>query len=181
MTERREHYQPNPEQHQERSSNGLPPELAEFLQRHQYAALFHPSEELGTVLVVKAPGQEIDSVRGTVPVELRHELYHHPLAPVVRVTTRIFDRPEAPLALETFINVADADQRTDYATLIEQEALYLLFYDERLQHRLTKHIDQDRSELQGLLDQADWLLQTIRPERLDFDQAKAEVMAATRL
>lgn len=175
MTERRE-YHPDPDHPSE-----LPPELAEFLTRHQFAALFHPTEELGTVLVVKAPKQEIDSVRGTVPVELRHELYHHPFAPVVRVVTRIFDRPDAPLALETYVNIQDPDQRADYATLAEQDTLYLLFYDERLRHRLTKHIGQDRADLQGLLAQADLLLGTIRPEALDFDRAKAEVMAATRL
>lgn len=169
MTERCEHH-PAPEHPSE-----FPPELAEFLKDQPYAALLHATENFGTVTVVKASKQDIDSVRGTVPVELRHELYHHPLAPVVWLVTLIYDRLDSPLALETFINVEDFDQRVDYAALTEQERLYPLFYDERLQHRLTKHIGQDRADLGGLLAQADWLLGTVHPDRFDFDQANETV------
>src|SRR5258708_5570398 len=134
MTERREHHHPDPDHPSE-----LPPGLAEFLKDRPIAAILHATDQ-GTVLVVKAPGQEIESVRGTVPIEQRHELYHHPLAPVVRIVTRIYDRPEAPLAFETFVNVEDPDQRADYAALADQEVLHVLFYDERLHHRLTKRV-----------------------------------------
>jgi hypothetical protein len=154
-----------------------PPELAEFLKGQPIAALLHATENQGTVMVVKAPRREIRSVQGRVPIELRHELYHHPLAPVIR----IYDRPDSSFGLETFVNVEDPDQRSDYATLAQQDELHLLFYDERLQHRLTKRVGQDRTDLQGLLAQADWLLGTIRPERFDFDRAKADVMARTAL
>ena len=85
------------------------------------AALLHGTENEGTVLVVKVPRQEIRSVQGRVPIELRHELYQHPAAPVVRVVTRIYDRPDSSLGLETFINVEDPDQRADYAALAIQE------------------------------------------------------------
>src|SRR4051812_41347012 len=176
MTERREHHHPGPDHPSE-----LPPELAEFLKDQPIAAILHGTEDQGAILVVKAPRLEIDSVRGTVPVELRHELYHHPLAPVIRIVTRIYDRPDSSLGLETFINVEDPDQRADYAALAEQESLHLLFYDEQLHHRLTKRIGQNPDDIRNLLAQADWLLGTIRPERFDFDRAKADVMARTTL
>src|SRR5204862_2246429 len=99
MPERPTHHDSAPDHPSE-----LPPELAEFLKDQPIAALLHGTENLGTVLAVKAPRQEIRSVQGRVPIELRHELYQHPAAPVVRMVTRIYDRPDSSLALETFIS-----------------------------------------------------------------------------
>src|SRR5256885_14959634 len=107
----------------------LPPELAEFLLGQQYAALLHATNH-GTVLVVKMPRHEIESVRGRVPIEIRHELYAHPTAPVIRMVTRIYDQPDSSVALETYVNVADEDQRSDYGELAPQQELTLLFYGE---------------------------------------------------
>lgn len=156
--------------------------MAEFLKDQAIAALFHRTENDGTVLIVKAPRQEIRSVRGQVPVSLRHELYSHPTAPVVRVVTRIHDQPDSSLGLETFINVEDPDQRSDYAALAEQDHLLLLFYDERLAHQLTKRVGTPNPEaVTEVLTNADRLLSAIPPEQRDFDQAKADVMARTQL
>jgi len=47
----------------------------------------------------------------------------------------LYDQPERPLALETCINVAEADQRTDFAAPGDQAALHLLFYDEDLAYQ----------------------------------------------
>src|SRR5215216_6895249 len=135
MAERPSHHDATPDQPSE-----LPPELAEFLRDQPIAALLHGTENQGTVLIVKAPRPEIRSVQGRVPIELRHELYQHPAAPVVRLVTRIYDRPDSSLGLETFINVEDPDQRADYAALAEQDHLLMLFYDDRLAHQLTKRV-----------------------------------------
>lgn len=62
----------------------LPPELAEFLR------------DQGTVFVIKLPSSDIESARGRVPIHLRHELYAHANAPVIRTTLRVYDQPEAP-------------------------------------------------------------------------------------
>src|SRR4051794_29495860 len=96
--------------------NRLPAELVAFLRGQQYAALLHATD-LGTVLLVKAPGHEIASVRGPVPIGTRHELYNPPASPVIRMVTRIYDQPEQPLAFETFVNDGDPDQRADYQAL----------------------------------------------------------------
>lgn len=176
MSERREHHL-GPDQPSE-----LPPELAEFLKGRPIAALLHGTENQGTVLVVKLPRQEIQSVQGRVPVELRHELYAHPLAPVVRVVTRIYDQPDQPLALESFVNVGEPDQRSDYAALAEQDHLLMLFYDEQLRHSLTKQVGGlDPDAVTEVLTTADRLLAVIPETRRDFNRAKAEVMARTQL
>ena len=136
----------------------------------------------GTVFVVKAPGREIESLRGRVPIHLHQELYQHPAAPVIRMVFTIFDQPQSPLALETFINVADAQQRADFAALAEQDELHLLFYDEQLAHRLSKGIrNQSRGQIGEVLNHADRLLAAIPAQQLDLARAKAEVMARTSL
>ena len=146
------------------------------------AALLHGTENQGTVMIVKAPRSEIRSVRGRVPIELRHELYQHPAAPVVRMLTRIYDRPDSSLALETFVNVEDVDQRADYAALAEQDHLLMLFYDERLRHQLTKQVGApDPETVTEVLTTAERLLAAIPTNRRDFNRAKADVMARTGL
>ena len=110
--------------------------LADFLHEQQYAALLHATN-LGTVLLVKSPRHEISSVRGRVPIGFNHELYAHPCSPVIRILTRIYDQPTRPLALETFINVGDPDQRADYeADRVRAVGLLLNLADARLPHWL---------------------------------------------
>jgi hypothetical protein len=176
MAERPSHHQSGPDH-----PSALPPELAEFLKDQQYAALLHATDR-GTVLVVKAPRRDIRSARGRVPIELRHELYSHPAAPVVRMLTRIYDQPSSSLALETFVNVDDPDQRADYAALAQQDRLLMLFYDEQLRHSLTKRVGGvDSQTITEVLTNADRLLAAIPPARRDFDRAKADVMVRTEL
>lgn len=159
----------------------LPPELGEFLKDRPFACLTHGTDQ-GTVLVAKAPAHEIQSLRGRVPIHLRYELYSHPAAPVIRMVTTIYDHPEHPLALETFINVEDPGQRNDLAALATQDRLLMLFYDEGLAHRLTKIVPHTESAVvTEILDRAEELLARIPKERFDFDAAKRRVMEATSL
>lgn len=115
----------------------LPPELADFLRGKDYVCITQETN-LGTVLVIKVPSPEIQSVHDNVPIWLRQELYQHPAAPVIRLVIQFYDQPENPLAFEMFVNVADAQQRADFAALSSQEQLPMLFYDEALVLRLTK-------------------------------------------
>lgn len=160
-------------------SSPLPPELAEFLKRHSYAALLHATDR-GTVLLIKAPAPEIESVRGPVPIEIRHELYRHPASPVIRMLTRVYDQPDRPLALETLINIDDEAQRSDYGELARQDELSLLFYDENLQHRLAKRVrNAARSQILEVLLAALRLRAQIPNECFSFETAKVEVMSKT--
>ncbi len=82
----------------------LPDELRDFLRRQgPYACLTMPTT-LGTAYVLKAPAQEIDSARGTTPIHIQHLLYEHRNAPVIRTLLTIYDQPEHPLRMESFIN-----------------------------------------------------------------------------
>src|SRR5215212_5992732 len=164
----------------ERTSQ-LPPELADFLRQQRYAALLHPTD-LGTALIVKAPGDEIASARGRVPIGFNHELYAHPASPVIRMVTRIYDQPAQPLAFETFVNAGDPDQRADYEALARQDELVLLFYDQAVTHALSKRVRlRDQLQLLGVLTTADRLLAAIPEAQRDFDTAKAEVIKNTTL
>ena len=159
----------------------LPPELAAFLRDQSYACLTHPTDR-GTVLIAKVPAVEIQSVRGRIPIELRHELHQYPSAPVIRLVTTLFDQPRRPLALETFFNVDEPDQRADYQALTHQSELSLLFYDETLRHRLTKQLrNLDPDAIIQVLEEADRLHAAIPRERYDFAYAKQLVIASTHL
>src|SRR5688572_10789959 len=107
--------------------NELPPELADFLRNHEYACLLWGTDQ-GSVFVAKAPAREIQSLRGNIPVRVLHQLYQHPQAPVIRTVITWYDKPQSPLALEAFINVADEQQRADYQDLARQQELRFLFY-----------------------------------------------------
>jgi hypothetical protein len=178
---------PNPERHggnqpaEQLRPFELPPELAEFLKDKPYACVPQATDR-GTVLVVKAPGADIEGLRGPVPIHQRHELYEHPHAPVVRSVTTLYDQPGRPLRLETFVNVADDQQRADFAALATQEELYLLFYDEQLAHQLSKRMPTvDPETVTAILEQAEHLRAAIPAERFDFDRAKAAVLRHTTL
>lgn len=159
----------------------LPPDLAVFLATQPVACLMHETNE-GTAHVIKLPFAEIASVRGRVPISVRHELYAHPQAPVIRTVLTIYDQPERPLALETMTNVAEPDQRADFARLAGQEKLLLLFYDEALQHRLSKRVDNvDPETIEAILAQAEAVRRRIPPDRYDFMAAKDAVMRHTDL
>lgn len=159
----------------------LPADLAEFLQGEEYACVTAASDQ-GTVYVIKAHGADIAGVGDRVPLRVRHAVYEHPLAPVIRTVVTLYDHPERPLALETFINVAEADQRTDFAALGDQAALPLLFYDEDLTYQKGIALpNTQRAAIPAILRRADTVRAGIPAERYDFDAAKAAVMARTTL
>ena len=162
-------------------SSDLPLELAEVLRAPAYACLTVGTDQ-GTVVVIKAPAAEIQRVRGPIPVELRHQLFEHPAAPVIRITLRLFDDPDAPLAMETFINVRDPAQRADYAALAQQDHIDLLFYDEVLQIRLRKQIiHSSAAVVPGVLAAAEERARSIPEATYNFNQAKGAVQEVTTL
>lgn len=129
----------SPEPHQ------LSPDLIDFLKDRPVACILVPTNQ-GTVMAIKIPRRDIESARGTVPIQVRHELFSHPQAPVIRMVVTIYDKPRSPLALETFINVEDPQQKADHEALAEQEELYMLFYDETVTHQLSKGVKNEARE-----------------------------------
>jgi hypothetical protein len=163
------------------SGESLPADLARFLRSHRLACLLIGTVE-GSAFVVKAPGDEIAGLHGPMPVLLRHELYRHRTAPVICLLLRLYDRPPAALAFESFVNVDDAGQRRDYGDLARQDRIDLHFYDEALQHRLAKQVPNSiRRDVPLVLATALRLRARIPDDRFDFDRAKDDVLARTSL
>jgi hypothetical protein len=74
-------------------------------------------------------------------------------------------------------NIDDPQQQAEFAALAQQESVRLLFYDEKLAHRLTKLVTYSHTTVvPWLLDQAAQLRARIPPEQFDFDQAKRAVL-----
>ena len=159
----------------------LPDDLAAFLSTQRLACLL-VGTEMGSAMVIKAPAVEIENVRGPVPVLLRHELYRHPTSPVIRMVLRLYDRPPSILSFESFINADDEGQRADYGELARQDEIGLHFYDESLEHRLTKRIRNSvRQDVLHVLMTALRLRARIPDDRFDFDLPKSDVIASTSL
>jgi hypothetical protein len=85
-------------------------------------------------------------------------------------------------AFQPISPAATEQPRSQPDILARQEALLLLFYDEALQHRLSKRVPYpDRSDLPRILARADECHAAIAPWHLDFERAKAAVLKATTL
>lgn len=127
--------------------------------------------------IVKAPRADINRLCGPVPIGVTHELYYQPTSPVIRTVLVIYDDPENPLLVESFINVGDESQRHDFAALATQDDLLLLFYDEELHLQLGKRVPNSAHDmLPEVLRRAEAFLASIPPDWVDFDRAKAHVM-----
>jgi hypothetical protein len=167
------------EQHYVDTQEALPPELVAALTGVDYACVTARTPG-GTALLLKAPRHEIELARGAVPIRLVHELYAHPAAPVMRLALHIYDQPRTPLAMETFINVADPEQRADDAALAEQQQIPLLFLDEGLTPRLTKRVSHAGHDVVSqIVAAAELLRRQIPPAQFDFERAKQVVMEAS--
>ncbi len=170
-----------PDPREPHAPSALPPELAAFLAHEELACLTHSSDQ-GALYIVKAPALEIASLRGRFPIGLTHALHRHPAAPVIRSVLAFYDQPDRPLKMDTFLNIADEDQRACFASLAEQEELTLLFYDETLAHRLSKRVrNGDPAGMRRLLAVADALRAMIPLDHYDYDTAKAAVLRSTSL
>lgn len=164
----------------------LPEELKEFLRQteaDEYVMVTSASDQ-GTVYVVKAPAGDIVGMRmqGNIPMQVTHELYQEPEAPVIRSLVKVYDDPKRPLALETFTNVRDKEQRRDFATLSDQPRYIFTFYDEHLQHQLTRFVDNTHgAETAALFRLALLASSRISDQQYDFDRAKAAVIRGTSM
>ena len=163
------------------ASASPPAELDDFLRQQRYACVTQATNR-GTAYIVKTPDSDVATLTGSLPIWVRHQLYEHPSAPVIRTVIRLYDRPRTPLCLESFINIADKMQRAEFAGLAAQERLLFLFYDERSALRVQKSVAHSEAQRRGaaeILESASSYLATISPAQFDFDKAKAAVMAAT--
>jgi hypothetical protein len=154
----------------------LPPDLHAFLSTQEYALLFTATSD-GAVLILKAPAEDIDAIRGRVPVLVRYELYRYTAGPIVRLVLGVNGDP-FQLVWETFINPADPDQMQELADAIGRPTLRVLCYDEQVRHRLSKVVGQPQDDATRSLPRlALRILAETDPRRLDFEACKDAVQA----
>jgi hypothetical protein len=150
--------------------------------RRRHSTSSAPVARLSLGISSKPLSNDILRARGTIPVHIQHALLDHRTAPVIRSILTLYDQPQRPLRFESFINIKDPAQRSDFADLAAQDQLTLLFYDEQLQHRLSKLVPTDQEGMvTAILTQADELAARIPPWRYDFNRARAAVLRATQL
>jgi hypothetical protein len=167
----------NPESERPQIPLELPTALAEFL-KDQDTACLTQATDLGTAIIAKLHTEDIESIRGIIPIIMSQQLYPHPLAPVLRLMFTFLDHPDAPLTLDTYLNIDDPEQLGNAVALASQESLPMFFYDEKLAHTLTKVMPYSGQEdLENYLELAQELYLRIPREQYDFDAAKAAMAA----
>jgi len=155
----------------------LLPEIADFLRDQPSHGCLTAATDQGTAYLIKAPDHEIESARALVPWQVRHELFEHPQAPVIRTVISIYDVPDQPLQFETFCNIDDPSLRDQFAALATQDELLFFFYDEGLTHRLSKGMANNlKPSIPQILRKAHALKALIPVADYDFASAKAAVM-----
>jgi hypothetical protein len=155
----------------------LPEGLRQFLATRDFAMLAVDSDQ-GTLLVIKAPSTDIEGLQGRLHFRVRHELHQTPYGPLARLVIHAQDRPDSHLGFEMFTNPDDPVQMRDLEDLITRPTLRLVFFDEQHEYRLGKEVTQSQDEtLASLPREARRLLGEMDPRDIDFDRAKALVMA----
>lgn len=154
----------------------LPRALKYFLAMHEYALVSVASSD-GAVLVAKMDRSEIETCSGRLPVQVRYEVHSAITGPAVRLLLEIHTPSDAPLVLETFFNPAETDQMDDLEDLLAREHLRILFFDEELEHRLSKKVTQPKNEqMPTIAPEARRLLAECDPSDLNFDRTKEAIM-----
>ena len=133
-------------------------------------------------MVVRAQRWEIHNVRGREPIELGHELYSTRLLRSSGWLCGSTTSLDWPLALEAFVNVDDEHQRQDYDELVRLDDVHVHFYDEQLEHLLTRQVrNGTHRDVLDLLLAALRLRAQVSNDRFDSERAKADVRAQTHL
>jgi hypothetical protein len=160
----------------------LPPELAERLRAEgPYAAMLWGTDH-GSAYVLKLPGHDLDRLPKRVPVQVQHELWNPPTAPVIRTVLQIHDQPQSSIVLEVFTNPAEQDQRAEFVGLSTHMQTLLMLYDEQAQHRRTIVIaPTEPATVALILTQAEAALGGRTPTHDEFMTAKQAVTERTSL
>lgn len=158
----------------------LSPDLRAFLyaQPGDVALFLSSADDNLTSLVVKTNTNTIQTLRGEVPIHYQWALWDTPWARVLRMEMRIYDRPQAPYALETFMNVEDPEQLADLRRLTVQTHLQIHFFDRRCRYKFSKRLAQDAETRWSLVQAMDMALVTLKGLNggWDFNRAKTEVV-----
>jgi len=164
----------------------LPPPLASYLRDQTYAMLAQDTTD-GAVLIVKMPSADIEDCRGRLPIYVVYQVHKTEYGPLARLVLVVYMKVRMPfedieeqtsIVMETFFNPADPQQLADLKDLTSRDQLRVLFYNDDLEHVLSKRVTQShREELDSLADTVLRLFLEMSLNMFDFDKAKAIVIA----
>lgn len=128
-------------------------------------------------IIVKAERATCEGLRGPIPIGYRPELGMYPSGAAIRLAIDFYDQPGNPLSLDTFLNVAAADDLRLLRVLAAQPVIVIHLFDEAIEYVISKqitHRETSRSELGTLIEQARQHNTTIAV--MDWPTAKAAMM-----
>jgi len=158
----------------------LPENLARALRAYDSPVAVLTWAGQDVVLVAKVDVQDIRSFRGA-PVAYRWELGLFPAGPVLCLALDILDDPARPYGIETFLDVAKAEDLAIAQRMTQQDHLTLEFYDFNLTYHFSKriaHREKQRQELAAMIERA--LAHLVTCESPDWYAARQEFFRTVR-
>ena len=95
-------------------------------------------------VVVAAPGDEIDIIRGPARIVRQLEFYKTPYGPVVRLALSVYQMDGNTLSAATLLNISQVSGDAALTGLGRQKSLYIHFYsvkDEDLTYAFSKELN----------------------------------------
>lgn len=111
-------------------------------------------------VVVAAPQDEIDAIRGPARVVRQLEFYKTPYGPVVRLALSVYPMDDSPLSVATLLNISQVSGDAALSGLGRQKSLYIHFYsaaNDDLTYAFSKELSNgptQRSEAKKILKMA---------------------------
>lgn len=111
-------------------------------------------------VVVAAPEEEIEGIRGPARVVRQLELYKTPYGPVVRLALSVYPMDDGPLSAATLLNISQVSGDAALSGLGRQRKLYVHFYgvaDDDLTYAFSKELNnapEQRREAKRVLKMA---------------------------
>ena len=111
-------------------------------------------------VVVAAPQEEIDAIRGPARIVRQLEFYKTPYGPVVRLALSVYQIDGETLSAATLLNISQVSGDAAISGLGRQKSLYIHFYsveDEDLTYAFSKELSngpEQRSEAKKVLKMA---------------------------
>lgn len=154
----------------------LHPEMVKAFQKVGFGAI--PIwTNTGCALFVHIDRKTIKDCRNAVHLA-KVELYKIDGCPLIRMDIKVYDRPDAPLHMDCFLDITDKHSTSVIEALTEQEWLVFHWYDENLTYVRSSGIRwpvEQREEMKNIIAKAKEIIE--RTGGGDFNRAQAKFIA----
>lgn len=102
-------------------------------------------------VVVAAPQDEINEIRGPARIVRQLEFYKTPYGPVVRLALSVYPMDDGPLSTATLLNISQVSGDAALSGLGRQKSLYIHFYEaagEDLTYAFSKELNNGPAQRQ---------------------------------